>query len=689
MTAPIQQTQFPEERRWSTVLFADVQGFTSLAEKLDFETVSDLIKAVWTRLDDVIRDCNGFIDKHLGDGVMAVWGAPFAGENDAEHAVEAGLALIEALAAFAQESDRSEAKNLKMRVGINTGNVLAGYIGAKNEYTVMGDTVNVASRLEQMAEPNTVLISESTFRLVRSAFKVRHLGEIAIRGKTQPLLGFTVDHKRDQTTQMRYRSEETLNTRMVAREYELQKMAALYKQARRMPNPTFVLVVGDLGIGKSRLLMEFTSQLEIDEPRIRVISARALSQTARVPFFLWKSVWQNYFGILDDDLPEIERAKFTKGIRELWGVEIDTPHSMEAAHLIGNMAGISWPNSQFLGQYQGDPNGRVKRTFELTRELLRRAATNAPSILLLDDLHWADNFSLNLLAFILQPGNDPLPLVIYAGARTEFIRKKPRWVNVSQIINLGPLPLNAEIVGMAYPDLEELPKEIMAELARRADGNPYFLEEMVRGLIKLGLATPDAKTDQAISHLRTNTPETLQAMLQARLDALPREARMVALLASVVGRVFWVGPVLAAVRSATHTGTGLLKLGPGMLDRVVQDGLRKLVQAELAFPRAGTSFSDEQEYIFKHSLLRDVAYGLLPHKYLTQYHLSVARWLVSRRDSKFQVMAATHFEKSGSLFEAARQYDHAATFAQNRGAKDEAGWLRTKAENIRLELSSK
>jgi len=680
--------QFPEERRWATVLFADVQGFTALSEKLDFETVSDLIKEVWERLDEVIRSCNGFIDKHLGDGVMAVWGAPFAGENDAEHAVEAGLVLIEALAEFSRESNRPEAKDLIMRVGINTGNVLAGYIGAKDEYTVMGDTVNVASRLEQMAEPGTVLISESTFRLVRNKFKVRHLGPITIRGKTQPLLGFTVDHKRDQAAQMRYRSEETLNTRMVAREYELQKLAAFYKQARRWHNPTLVLVVGDIGIGKSRLLMEFANQVEIAEPKLNLISARALSQTARVPFFLWKSIWQNRFGISDDDMPEVARAKFLAGIRNLWGLEVDTPSSVEAAHLIGHLAGITWPASQYLENYRGDPNSRVKRTFELTRDLLRRACSNAPTILLLDDLHWADNLSLDLLAYLQQPGSEPLPLLIMAGARTELIRKKPRWVNVSQVVNLGPLPLNAEIVGLAYPDLEELPKEVMAELARRADGNPYFLEEMVRGLIKLGLVGDGASPEQAISHLRSNTPETLQAMLQARLDALPREARMVALLASVVGRVFWVGPVLAAVRSATHTGTGLLKLAPPMLDRVVQDGLRKLVQAELAFPRAGTSFSEDQEYIFKHTLLRDVAYGLLPHKYLAQYHLSVARWLLSRRDSKFQVMAASHFEKAGSMFEAARQYDHAAQSAQARGAQDEADWLLGRAVAIRAELTA-
>ncbi|MBU0511214.1 MAG: hypothetical protein KJ638_05870, partial [Chloroflexi bacterium] len=206
----------------------------------------------------------------------------------------------------------------------------------------------------------------------------------------------------------------------------------------------------------------------------------------------------------------------------------------------------------------------------------------------------------------------------------------------------------------------------------RSDGNPYFLEEMVKGLVKSGLTN---SPQEMIARLRARPPDTLRAMLQSRLDDLPRDARMVALLASVVGRVFWVGAVLAAARSVSSTGTGLLKLAPSVLERVVQDALRQLVQAELAFPRAGTRFSDDQEYIFKHSLLREVAYSLIPHKYLRQYHRAVARWMIIRLDPKFQVMAANHLEEAGALYEAARQYEHAAHYAKSRGATKEAKWL--------------
>jgi predicted ATPase len=189
-----------------------------------------------------------------------------------------------------------------------------------------------------------------------------------------------------------------------------------------------------------------------------------------------------------------------------------------------------------------------------------------------------------------------------------------------------------------------------------------------------------------ITKLHVDTPGSLRAMLQARLDSLPRGARTIALMASVVGRVFWVGPVLAAARSASYTGTGLLKLRPPMIERVVQDGLHKLVQAELAFPRAGTHFSEDQEYIFKHSLLRDVTYSLIPEKYLPQYHLAVARWLVIRPDSKYKIMAADHFDQAGALREAARYYEYASREAEVRGAKSEADWLLSKANEIQRKL---
>jgi class 3 adenylate cyclase len=681
-----QHLHYPEERRWATILFADVQGFTRISEQLDFEAVSDLIKEVWDLLDEVVRSYDGYIDKHLGDGIMAVWGAPFAGESDAERAVSAGLAMLDAMVSYTQESNHPYAHELELRVGINSGPVLAGYIGASDEYTVIGDTVNVANRLEQNAEPGTLLISDSTYSLIRSDFKTLSLGRIELRGKTTPINAYIVERKRENTSKVRYHSEEILNTCMVGRENEISKLSVLYKRAMRFHKPLLVLVVGEAGIGKSRLLLEFTNHLDDAEPNISIISTRALAQTSRDPFFLWKTLWHNRFGILDEDSPDVAKDKFEAGIRKMWEVKIDGKSPTEAVHLIGSLMGLLWPASKYIAETRTQPEVRVKRAFELTRELFLRAGIFGPIVILLDDLHWADKLSLELLEYLLKPGPDPLPLLIVTAARNEFLRIKPRWANVAEVISLNQLPKEAETVQLAYPDLRDLPEEVLMELARRSDGNPYFLEEMVKELVKSGITKNITSSKEIIVRLRVRIPETLQAMLQARLDSLTREARMVALMASVVGRVFWVGPVLAAARSASYTGTGLLRLGPSIIERVVQDGLRKLIQAEMAFPRSGTRFSEEQEYIFKHSILRDVAYGLIPRKYLPQYHLAVARSLIVRPNSAFKVMAAHHFDQAGAFYEASQHYEQAAQEAKSRGANDEAQWLLSRSKLLKEKL---
>lgn len=681
-----QNTHYPEERRWATILFADVQGFTRISEQLDFETVSDLIREVWDRLDEVVSRYDGHVDKHLGDGVMAVWGAPFAGESDAEQAVSAGLAMLDAMELYTKESKHPNANKLELRVGINSGQVLAGYIGARDEYTVIGDTVNIANRLEQNAEPGTMLISGSTYRLIRSDFKTHSLGPIELRGKTTPINAYVVERKRENKAKVRYHSEEILNTLMVGRENEISKLFAYYKRVLRLHKPVLALVTGEAGIGKSRLLLEFTNYLDDNESNVSIISTRALAQTSRDTFFLWKTLWHNRFGILDHDSPEFAKEKFEAGIRKMWEVKIDGKGPTEAIHLIGSLMGLSWPASKYIAQTRTHPEIRVKRAFELTRELFQRAGNFGPIILIFDDLHWADKLSIELLEFLVKPGPDPLPLLIVTAARKEFLRTHPRWANFAEVVGLNLLPREAEIVQLAYPDLRGLPDEVLVELARRSDGNPYFLEEMVKELLKSGIANNTTSAQELIVRLRVRIPETLQAMLQARLDSLTREARMVALMASVVGRVFWVGPVLAAARSASYTGTGLLRLGPSIIERVVQDGLRKLVQAEMAFPRSGTRFSEDQEYIFKHSILRDVAYSLIPRKYLPQYHLAVARSLIVRPDSAFKVMAAHHFDQAGAHYEASRYYEQAAQDAKSRGANDEAQWLFSRSQLLKEKL---
>lgn len=627
---------YPEERRLATVLFADIQGFTALAEQLDFETVSDLIKGIWQRLDQVIEAHNGYVDKHLGDGVMAVWGAPFAGDNDAEEAVAAGMDLVRALNTYCQATTIPGAETLQLRVGVNTGPVFAGYIGTRREYTVIGDTVNLAARLEQIAEPGRVVIGENTLRMVRGNFRVKKLEPTKIRGKTELVQPYAVEGRLSSPGRIRYQSADSLVTKMVGREDDLVKLKLTYERAFESTRPIMSLVSGDVGIGKSRLLMEFCSLLDAGGDNVTVLSTRGLAQASRVPFYLWRMLLRSRFGVREGEALQTATEKWNQGMQGLW--ENDPQESrQEATQVLGEMIGLANESTLLLSEE------RLARIFYLTREMLRRFSQRRRTVLLLDDLQWADRESLQLLAYILNNDQDPFSMMIIGTSRPDFLKNQPHWHNLSKVLMLGPLQLNAELVAEAYPDLREMPKPVLSEIALRAEGNPYFLEEIVKSLVKGGILDKNVSPEEIQNKLLAQIPESLRATLQARLDNLSREARTVALLASVVGRIFWVGAVMAAARSKPMTGaTPMFNIPEMVIDRFVQDGLRQLVRAELAFPRTGTRFSEEQEYIFKNSYLRDVAYSLIPNRNRSQFHRAVAEWMSKMDDPAYHAMAREH-----------------------------------------------
>jgi len=627
--------RYPEERRLATVLFADVQGFTSLAEHLDFETVSDMIKDISRRLDKVIETHNGYIDKHLGDGVMGVWGAPFAGDNDAEKAVDAGLDMIRALEDFCANTTIPNAKELKLRVGINSGLVFAGYIGIRNEYTMIGDTVNVASRLEQMAEPGTVVIGENTLRLVRGSFRVHRLEPFKAKGKTELMQPYRVDGRLSTPGRFRYQSADSLITNMVGRDQELERLQGFYGQTFEAERPIMLLLGGEVGIGKSRLMMEFGNRIEEKNERVNILSTRGLLQASRIPFYLWRVLLRNRFGVHDEDPSQTATEKWNRGIESIWE-KGEEKTRLEVSQILGAMIGLSSE-----GDFVSDE--RLQRVFFLMRELLKRLSLRKQLVLFFDDLQWGDRESLQLLSNFLTNEEDPFPMLIIGAARTDFLNNQTHWHNLSRVIMLHPLNFNAQLVAKAYPDLRDLPEDVLQEIAIRAEGNPYFLEEIVKSLLKTGLLEPGQDPEAIHINLLSQIPESLRATLQARMDNLSREARTVALLASVVGRVFWVGALLKAARSEPMPGTTpMVSVPEPVVDRFVQDGLRQLVRAELAFPRSGSKFSDDQEYIFKNSYLRDVAYSLIPNRNRVQYHKAIAEWMKTKLDPAYQAMAREH-----------------------------------------------
>jgi class 3 adenylate cyclase len=662
--AKINDKQYPEERRLVTVLFADVQGFTRLADYMDFEVISDIIRSLWLKLDAVIEEYGGYIDKHIGDAFMVVWGAPHAREDDAERAVSAGLAILNAFENYKKEATRPEAVQLQLRVGIHTGLALAGYVGLRGEYTVLGDTVNVAKRIEEEAGVGTLLISNTTYQFIRGAFRVQSVGSLEIRGKEGQIQAYQVIKPLQHPSKFRYRSMGGLETHMVGRDKELKNLQVLYLSSKKARQPTLTMITGEIGVGKSRLMLELASNLEVQEPKLTLMSSRALQQASKVPFYIWRTLWLNLFQLQEDDSLPDSREKFVEGVQSLWGQRLGNYTAIETAHILGDFCGIEWPDSQYIKTFKDQPQLRLQRVFDLHLELFSRACAKGPLVLALDDLQWADQGSINLLMYLVQNTSRSLPMLILGGCRPRLLENYPQLKSVSRKIILEPLPISPDLVRKAYPALEEVPEDILLQLAIRAEGNPFYLEELVKSMLNSGLENISGK------ELSRWLPQSLHLLLQARLDALSPVARGIALLAAVVGRVFWRGAVLTALAEVSGT-TMVLDISTSSMVEKVQTAFEELMQAELAFPRAGSTFADDQEFIFKHSLLRDVAYSLLPRKYRGQCHLAIAHWLASKAGPELSVMVAEHYELARAMNQAREYYQMAVEHARSQGNSQE------------------
>jgi len=661
---------FIEERRLVSVLFADIVGFTSFAFHADVEIIGNLIRDIWQKLDKVIEDHGGRIDKHTGDGVMAIWGAPVGRDDDAERSVFAGLEMQKAFKEYSANAKMTEVQQLKIRVGINTGLVLSTYIGNQDEYTVIGDAVNVANRIGNEAEPETVWISEYTYRLVKGAFEVKTIGPLKLRGIIDQMNVYEVQGRHFQKRRERYRSYGGLKSNFVGRESDLLQIELIYGQIQTTQLPKLVLVVGEVGIGKSRLMMEFARQKEISGERILLISGRALAQTNKVPFYLWKSICYNLFEIKEDEKPDIVRAKLFDGIKDLWGENLHPSILNDTVHSLGNLIGIPFVIDE-KGKFAIDPEGSdAEISFDKIINLIKRWASKNFVVMIVDDLQWADSGSLNLLIKMIENTVSPFPILILAGARPEFLEQHPKLLNHFQIHSLNEIRATPYLVKKAYPDLQHYPDWVLKKIAERSGGNPYFMEELTKSLLGADFSLEELEDSKHDIDSILMFPESLKISLQARIDSLTPEARAVLLVASVIGRVFWRGAVIAVVKTTTDP-TRSLNVKSVDFEKKVDESFNELIWKELAFPKVSGFFSKESQYIFKHTLLREVAYDLLPIKYRRKCHRAVAKWLIKRAGPDFNYTIGEHFE-SGKDFKNARSYYVlAAVQAQSRGAAEE------------------
>jgi len=644
--------------RQVTILFLDVVGSTALSQHLDPEAIGAVMDDALARGTVVVQAHAGKVLQYAGDSILAVFGADEAREDDAERAVRSGLALLElgkVLGAEVRAAHGHEAFNV--RVGIHTGGVLLGG-GVDAEGSIRGIAVNIAARLEQTAPAGALRISHDTYAQVRGMFEVELQEPLAVKGVDEPVQSYLVLRAKPRSFRLGSRGIEGVATRMIGRDAELETLKDAFKRLFVERRLAAVTVVADAGIGKSRLLYEFAAWSEARTESFFIFRGRATPQTQGQPFGLLRDILAWRFQIADDDSIETARRKMEQGIVPLF-LDDDGPELSEGhAHLLGHLIGIEWRESRHVKGILDDPKQIRNHAFHAAAQLFRRIGSSdgSPVVMQLEDLHWADNESLDFLAYLAEIDHD-VPLLMLACCRPTLFERRVSWCGerFQQRIGLQPLgkDMSRLLVNELLKKLPDVPAALRELVTGGAEGNPFYMEELVKMLIDQGaIETGEAWKINAERLLLTKVPPTLTGVLQARLDTLPARERLTLQQASVIGPVFWDRALIA-------------------LDATAKETLPMLVHRELALPRADSNNDDLREYAFKHQILHQVTYATVLKRTRRDLHGKLARWLCAQtglRANDFLGAAARHFEQAGDEANAAEYHTRAAEQARTRMA---------------------
>jgi class 3 adenylate cyclase/predicted ATPase len=688
------------ERRQVTILFCDIVGSTALASKLDPEEMMEVITGAHQLVGEAIYRYEGTIAQLLGDGLLAFFGAPLSHEDDPERAIRAALEIQESLERYRQEIVKTVG-DFQMRIGINTGMVVVGEVGAgaHMEYLALGDAVNLAARMEQNAPPGGVLISHETYKFVRGVFDVEPQDPLQVKGVANRLQTYLVLAAKARAFHKPTRGVEGVETRTIGRDNELERLKGAFMAVLERGERQFVTVLGEPGVGKSRLLYEFDNWTELRPESFYYFKGRASQQMRQVPYSLLRDLLAFRFQITDGDSAETARSKLVEGIASALDAsdggcapedfadeavlyDNETPCEMQA-HILGQMLGLDFSDSQYVKEIH-DQEELHNRALVYLENYFRALARQDPVLILLEDIHWADDSSLdtfNRLALALADE----PIFVVNAARPYLYQRRPQW-GEGQLFhhNLELEPLTRadciQLVEEILRRVENLPGELRELVADGADGNPLYVEELIKTLIEDKVIMVDDRPGRPwrvdTSRLeQVRVPPSLTAVLQARLDRLPVEERAVLGWASVVGRIFW-DLAVAELGSVQGNGAWQGDIGPPLA------ALRK---RELVFQRETSAFEDAQEYIFKHAVIRDVAYDGILKSVRRNYHALAADWLIAHsgeRQAEFLGLIAGHLEEAGDEERALAYLQNAIQQASGQYANAEAIDYLSRALNL-------
>jgi predicted ATPase/class 3 adenylate cyclase len=588
---PAAEPPILEERKIVTVLFADLVGFTGRAEQLDPEDVRRMLTPYYARVKTELESFGGTVEKFIGDAVVALFGAPLAHEDDPERAVRAALAVREAIG----ELNTADATlGLRVRIGVTTGEAMIALRArpAEGEGMASGDVVNTGSRLQSAAPVDGILVDEATYRATATVVEYRDAEPVRAKGKSEPVPVWEVVATRTRLgVDIAFRG----GAELVGREQELRLLREALSRAERQRDPQLVTLVGAPGIGKSRLLFELYRALD-DDPEVFANwrQGRSLPYGEGVSFWALGEMVKAQAGILESDSAGDAAAKLGTAVAT---VVRDESEAQWVDEHLGPLVGLAGPEEAGAD--------RRREAFAAWRRFFEALAEQRPLVLVFEDLHWADDGLLDFVDHLVDWASD-VPILVVCTARPELLERRPGWGGGKRsalTVSLSPLSDDdVERLMGALSAEKPVPDAQVQALLAHAGGNPLYAEEYVRML-----AGAEAGAELPL-------PETVQGIIAARLDTLAGEEKALVQDAAVVGKVFWVG-ALAAVTDRPAPE--------------VEDGLQRLERKEFVRRERRSSVAGETAFVFRHVLVRDVAYGQIPRSRRAELHRRAAEWLES------------------------------------------------------------
>ena len=615
------------ERRVITMLFCDVKGSTAAAEKVDPEIWTDIMNGVFEFMIRPIYKYEGLVPRLMGDAILAFFGAPITHEDDPQRAVLAALEIQQGIKSYAEEIRLKHGLEFGLRVGINTGLVVVGEIGSdlRMEYTAIGDAINLAARMEQTAAVGTIQISDETYKLVAPFFDFEPLGEVEIKGKSAPIKTYRVLGVKSTPGQLR--GLEGLSSPLVGRESQmallhekLENVVLSTSNGLRIGTGSFVAMIGEAGLGKSTLIAELKKSHR--DSGVTWLRGDALSYARSISYFPWRQIIRQSVDASENDSLAEVRDKLRR-------VASDNLPFLEAM-----LAVESEESLRVVAEFQGE--ALVHKIIDAARGYLSRLAGDNPLVLIFDDLHWADEASLNLL-LSLADLIETQPILFICMSRPD--KNVPSWTSIQKIQQkIGAKyssillePLRAEQTDAMLTNLlgmKGLPKNLRDLIVGKADGNPFFIEELIRSLIETKQIVRENSHWKAMGgDAKISLPNTLRGVLSARIDRLPETTKHVLQNASVIGRLFDLRVLKRLIRLN------------GNFDSQIQH----LQDASLIEP-------SREEYAFRHVLIQEAAYESILIKNRTELHRQIGETLEelhADRIEEFAPLLAYHFYSAG------------------------------------------